>query len=113
MKQRISSLIMLSVILPMVLIAPFHHHREQVPEDIQCESCSQHKPHCGHLTTQTSTDECLICRLLAQQFSPAETQSTCAPEQAGAIDTGCNCPDIPDCFTHHSSPRAPPVSFCL
>ncbi|MBP5636618.1 MAG: hypothetical protein J6X25_03765 [Bacteroidales bacterium] len=91
LKQRISSLIMLSEILPMVLIAPFHHHQEPVREDIQCESCSQHKPHSGHLTTQSSTDECLICRLLAQQFSPAETPAASAPVHARRIDTGSDC----------------------
>ena len=113
MKQRVSSFLLLSVILPMLLLAPFHRHAEVPRDDLQCESCSQHLPHPGHLTSRSCTDECLICRLLCQQFSPSDNfvESVLTPERTP--DSGFCSDDVPNCFTRHSSPRAPPVSFCF
>ena len=58
--RRIFAAWLLSVILPVVFLAPFHHHHRDALEDIHCEACSQHIPHQGHLTPGTGTDDCLI-----------------------------------------------------
>lgn len=111
--RRISSAILLSVFLPIVLLAPFHHHQQPSLEDVSCEACSQHQPHPGHLSSNTGTDDCLICQLLGQQYFPSEgiafrmSQPACEPisEVAPAGITS---------FVYSlSSPRAPPVSFCF
>jgi hypothetical protein len=112
LKQRISSFLMLSVMLPMVFLAPFHHHDEPAQDDIPCESCTRHQPHAGHLSAQTGTDECLICRLLCQQFFPPVTPAFIAPSSVRLVNTGCFSDDIPLRFNHPFSTRAPPVSFC-
>jgi hypothetical protein len=103
---------MLSVLLPMLLVAPFHHHADPVREDEPCESCSQHKPHPGHLTAQICTDECLVCRILYQQYTPSAVLTFHILLSEQTVDSGRFPDDIPICFTQPSSPRAPPVSFC-
>ena len=112
LKKRISALLMLAVILPAVLIAPFHHHH-QLPTDSNCHSCAQHQPHQGHLNTNTGTDDCLICQLLGQQYVPSEGIEVCfnaaiftpSPEEF---------PEDAATLVHNpSSPRAPPVLFCF
>ena len=111
-KQRISAFLMLSVLLPMLLVAPYHHHSDPVQEDVPCESCSQHKPHPGHLTAQICTDECLVCRILYQQYAPSADLAVSILSLERTVDSDRLTEDIPICFIHHSSPRAPPVSFC-
>ena len=64
------------------------------------------------LSAQTGTDECLICRLLCQQFFPPVTPAFIAPSSVRLVNTGCFSDDIPLRFNHPFSTRAPPVSFC-
>ena len=105
---------MLSVLLPMLLVAPFHHHADPVREDDPCESCSQHKPHPGHLTAQICTDECLVCRILYQQYTTSAVLTFHILSSEQTVDSGRFPDDIPICFTQPSSPRAPQMAFiCL
>ena len=111
--RRISAHFLLSITLSIVFLVPFHHHDEPLPQEISCEDCSHHNPHPGHLTEKPGTDECLVCQLLAQQYVPS----------AGPVvnllssDISTLVCEYSDeallSFTHHSSPRAPPVSFCI
>jgi hypothetical protein len=112
LKRRIFAFWLLSVILPMVFVAPFHHHDLGQEEDVFCADCSQHLPHHGHLSAGTATGECLVCQLLFQQFMPAERaviRSYPANSEAYVLP-------IPEDVVFLSfqplSPRAPPVSFC-
>ena len=111
-KKRISSVILLSVILPIVLLAPFHHHEQPGKADISCDACSQHLPHQGHLSTGSGTDDCLICQLLGQQYFPSEGVTVLYAAAVSRPDTGFVSADIASVVFNLSSPRAPPVSFC-
>ena len=112
LKRRISGFILLSVILPMVFLAPFHHHDEHHHADISCEQCAHHQPHPGHLSDESDTDDCLICQLLAQQYVPS------ADLVADLFSADCNAcvGSLPDRLilrsTRNFSSRAPPVPFC-
>lgn len=113
LKRRIFAAWLLSVVLPMVFIAPFHHHDTGRPEDVFCEDCSQHLPHHGHLSAGTATGECLVCQLLFQQFVPTEStvvRSFLTESKAYALPIP---EDVVYLSFQPSSPRAPPVSFCL
>lgn len=108
--RRIFSVLLLTVILPAVLLAPFHHHASRVPESLTCDSCLEHHHH-GHLGTPSGTDDCLICQLLGQQYFPAEGICVCcvsaaAQPLASVAPLSFNAPVF-----RLSSPRAPPVSF--
>ena len=111
LKRRISTFILLSVLLPIVFVAPFHHHDENLLTDIPCEDCSHHQPHPGHLGNKTGAEDCFLCQLLAQLFIPSVgpvlnlLSSDSTPVFGHLSDAAVLC------FTHHSSPRAPPVSF--
>lgn len=112
LKRRISGFLLLSVILPTVFLAPFHHHDEHDHTGFSCEECAHNLPHPGHLSDEPDSDDCLICQFLALQYVPA------ADLVADLFTTDC------DAFvsfpaeglilrsTHHFSPRAPPVPFC-
>ena len=109
--RRIFAAWLLSVILPVVFLAPFHHHHRDALEDIHCEACSQHIPHQGHLTPGTGTNDCLVCQLLSQQYVPAPGLAVNLHSSDYAAVIGDFSDDVILCFTHLSSPRAPPVSF--
>ena len=109
--RRIFAAWLLSVILPVVFLAPFHHHHQDSLEDIRCEACTQHIPHQGHLTPGTGTDDCLVCQLLSQQYIPSIGLAVNWLSSEMATVIGRISDDVTLCFTHLSSPRAPPVSF--
>ena len=112
LKRRIFAAWLLSVVLPMVFIAPFHHHDLGQQEDVFCADCSQHLPHHGHLSAGTATGECLVCQLLVQQFVPSENtvvQAYPAEQEAYVLPIP---EDVIVLSFQPSSPRAPPVSFC-
>lgn len=113
LKRRISADFLLSIVLSIVFLAPFHHHDQPLTQVISCDDCSHHQPHPGHLSENPGTDECLICQLLAQVYVPTIgpavnlSSSDCVTIDSDFSD------DVILSFTSQSSPRAPPVSFCL
>lgn len=113
MKRYIYATVLLSVILPAVLVAPFHHHARLYPDDNQCDACDQHLPHQGHLASASGTDVCLICKILGQPYVPAsETVEFPFVTLSESIsDYGKSF--IPAIFVFSSFPRAPPISFCI
>lgn len=113
LRRSIYAIIMLSVALPMVFVAPFHHHEYESREDIRCDACTQHEPHPGHLTPKSGSDECLVCQLLAQQFYPPAGLDVNLFSSELTMDFGRFSDSVVSFFTHHSSPRAPPASFCF
>ncbi|MBO7509694.1 MAG: hypothetical protein J6T35_00780, partial [Bacteroidales bacterium] len=70
MKRSILANFLLSIILSMVLLAPFHHHDDPPPQQISCDDCAHHRPHPGHLSVKPCADECPICQLLALVYEP-------------------------------------------
>ena len=69
--RRIVSTFLLAIILPIIFLAPFHHHDEPLSPDISCDACAHHEPHPGHLSENPGTHDCLICQLLGQQYVPS------------------------------------------
>ena len=111
-KRRIFAAWLLSVVLPTVFLAPFHHHDLRQQENYLCEDCSQHLPHHGHLSVGTAAGECLVCQLLFHQYVPAENtiiQSFVTEPEAYSLPIP---KDVVFLSFQPSSPRAPPVSFC-
>lgn len=113
LKRRISALFLLSVALPIVFLVPFHHHDEPLPTDISCEACAHHQSHPGHLSEEPGTDECLVCQLLAQQYVPSAGPVVLLLSSDIITFVRDRSDDVLLPLTHHSSPRAPPVSFCF
>lgn len=102
---------LLSVVLPMVLVVPFHHHEEEY-SDFECELCAHHQPHEGHLASSSRIDNCLICQFLGVSYLPeASTSAPFVPDAKADVA----CQPVEACLAAplqlHSS-RAPPVSVC-
>jgi hypothetical protein len=111
LKRRIFAAWLLSVVLPMVFFAPFHHHDLEQREDVFCEDCSQHLPHHGHLSAGTATGECLVCQFLFQPFTPSESsviRSFLSDSETYVLPP---CGEVILLSFQPVSPRAPPVSF--
>lgn len=113
LRRNISANVLLSIVLSIVFLAPFHHHQQPLLQEISCDDCTHHQPHPGHLSEKPGTDECVICQLLAQVYVP-----TAGPVVSDlfldCITTVSDfCGDVILPFTSPSSPRAPPVSFCF
>lgn len=113
LKRHISGAVLLAVILPLLFLAPFHHHEKALPSDIHCDSCTQHQPHQGHLSGYSGTDDCLVCQLLSQQYSPSEGIALPFAAAACATSSGTSPEDIFSVVYNLSSSRAPPVPFCF
>ena len=113
LKRLISAYVLLSIVLSIVFLIPFHHHNETLQQEIACEDCSHQQPHPGHLSENPGTDDCLICQLLAQLYMPTvgPVVNLLSSDRITIVNdfTG----DIILSFTPQSSPRAPPVSFCF
>jgi hypothetical protein len=110
--RHISAWLMLSVLLPMVFVAPFHHHHdEHLGTEFSCDACAHHLPHPGHLSGMSDTDECLVCQFLAEQYIPSSSLVV----DLVASDLVTLAGSLPDAFipcpVQLPSSRAPPVSF--
>ena len=106
------AVLLLSVVLPMTLVVPFHHHEVEESSLLSCELCEHHQPHAGHLTSAGHLDTCLVCQFLGNCFLPEESFSVLsAPvrhnDRAGSITLS-----LPTVQLQLLSTRAPPVSSC-
>ena len=110
-KRRWFAAMLLSVILPMALVAPFHHHHDYPDSESRCQDCLEHRPHQGHLSNNNSTDECLICQFLAQMFVPSEGLFLKRFSSGHRTLASIVRDQVLTQYHSLSSPRAPPVSF--
>lgn len=106
------AVLLLSVVLPMTLVLPFHHHETEESAADSCELCANHQPHSGHLESASHLDNCLICQLLG--ISYLREESAGAPSKPGcAVRFSVREPASVICIQVRSlSPRSPPYSFC-
>ena len=106
------ALLLLSVLLPMAIVLPFHHHETEEVASDSCEFCAEHRPHPGHLSAANCLDECLLCQFLAAAYLPAAAAET--------LSRPCRDADfvaLPPAAAHSLTLsslaiRAPPFSFC-
>ena len=69
-RQQLFAWIILSVYVPMVLLASLHVHSiNDFSRVIDCDQCHTAVHHSGHITTSNHhIDECLSCRFLGTQI---------------------------------------------
>ncbi len=106
------AVLLLSVVLPMALVLPFHHHEAEESALDSCEFCTHHLPHQGHLASNSQIDNCLICQLLGVTYLPEESvDAPCKPHVCEAFVQG-PASSVHSVLLHSLSNRAPPYSFC-
>ena len=69
-RQQLFAWMILSVYVPMVLLASLHVHSiNDFSRVIDCDQCHTAVHHSGHITTSNHhIDECLSCRFLGTQI---------------------------------------------
>ena len=85
-KQRLFAWILLSVYVPMVLLASLHVHSPiSISKAIDCVECHTAVHHSGHITTSNHhIDECLSCRFLSTQIDVPRTVISHVVKQVAA-----------------------------
>ena len=106
------AVLLLSVVLPMTLVVPFHHHEAEESSLLSCELCEHHQPHAGHLTSAGHLDTCLVCQFLGNCFLPEESISAPAAPVLHDDREGYAPVSVPTVQLQLLSTRAPPVSSC-
>ena len=106
------AVLLLSVVLPMTLVLPFHHHEAGEAPLSSCEECTNHQPHPGHMGSSDPGDRCLVCQFLSVTFLPeksaeAPARSECSRETGSVLAVA-----VPSAQVQTLSTRAPPFSFC-
>ena len=106
------AVLLLSIVLPMALVLPFHHHEAEESALDSCEFCSHHLPHQGHLASNSQIDNCLICQLLGVSYLPEESAGApCKPDVSTAF-VQAPVSSVHSVSLQSLSTRAPPFSFC-
>ena len=111
-RQRLFAWMMLSVYVPMVLLASLHvHSLNEFSKAIDCEQCQCHTyvHHSGHITASNHhIDECLSCRFLSTQIDVPRMAADLVVKQT-AVHLECFLPGEPVVrVVAHASLRAPP-----
>lgn len=77
-KQRLFAWLILSVYVPMVLLASLHvHSLNEFSKAVDCVQCHTAVHHSGHITAGNHhIDECLSCRFLSTQTDAPRTVAT-------------------------------------
>ena len=83
-KQRLFAWMILSVYVPMVLLASLHvHSPNDFSQAVDCDQCHTAVHHSGHITSISHhVDECLSCRFLGTQFDVPRTAAIQVVKQA-------------------------------
>lgn len=101
---------LLSIFVPILLIASVHVHQQETDVSATCYFCQHHLHHSGHLTTATfHNSNCVLCTLLTTPYVAATTVALTF--FAGAVRL---CKTLPTSHVHKAAYgvttlRAPPV----
>lgn len=71
-KRQRYAWILLSIFVPMLMLASLHVHKQQADVSAECYSCLHHLHHSGHLQTTTfHGDNCVLCHFLSLPYLAA------------------------------------------
>ncbi len=85
-RQRLLAWMILSVYVPMVLLASLHvHSPNEFSAAVDCVQCATEAHHSGHFTaSRHHVDECLSCRFLGTQIDVPRTVTNLVVKQVTA-----------------------------
>ncbi|MBQ9822377.1 MAG: hypothetical protein IJM58_09665 [Muribaculaceae bacterium] len=109
-KQRLFAWMILSVYVPMVLLASLHvHSLNDFSKVVDCDQCHTAVHHSGHITASNHhIDECLSCRFLSTQIDVPRTAASCVVKPLAAhLEFFLACEPVVRVVAHPSL-RAPP-----
>ena len=100
------------IVVPMLLIASFHFHKEVETESFGCMECVKHMHHDAHLTSgQTGLHDCVLCQFLSftYLFATAATLLLWPRHSVSLRHTEPSA--LCRCAVWHPTGRAPPMLF--
>ena len=109
-RQRLFAWIMLSVYVPMVLLASLHVHTLQDYSGVvDCYECQTDMHHSGHIMASPHQHgECLSCRFLTTQVESPQTSVCSFIKQAFCKIEFPQATELVTAMVAHPSLRAPP-----
>ena len=110
--RAVIAVLLLSVVLQMTLVLPFHHHGHPDLEELSCELCEHHEPHPAHLSSSAQPDNCLICQFLGVNYLPEAPAVAPAVTGKGLALHRVLSKEVLSVQLTLLSTRAPPRSFC-
>ena len=110
--RTVIAVLLLSVVLQMTLMLPFHHHGHPDQEEPSCELCEHHEHHPAHLSSSAQPDNCLICQFLGVSYLPEASAEAPAATQGWLALHPVLSNEVPFAELTLLSTRAPPHSFC-
>ena len=110
--RAVPAVLLLSVMLQIALVLPFHHHEHPDQEELSCELCEHQKPHPAHLSSSVHPDNCLICQFLGVSYLPEASAEAPAATQGWLALHPVLSNEVPSAELTLLSIRAPPHSFC-
>ncbi len=109
-RQRLFAWIMLSVYVPMVLLASLHvHSLQEYSKVVDCYECQTDVHHSGHIMASPHHHgECLSCRFLTTQVESPEMSVCCIIKQTVSKIEFPQAAELATAMVAHPSLRAPP-----
>lgn len=111
-KASVSAWVLLSVFLPMVLLASLHVHPEFMQGSMPCHECIDHTVHNGHVTAIKASVDCPLCAFQSNVYQGEQEAMPSFIQQATPVERACTVPMTVAGTTPHRQSRAPPFSYC-
>lgn len=108
--------LLLLVYVPMMIAVTLHHHgeAERAYAIVQCQDCTHHVHHSGHLMAiQHAMHDCVLCQLQSTPYLPSATlviAAAAVPMRITRTDACAKCKLV---AVSARSTRAPPYSCIL
>lgn len=104
-----SSLVLLAVFLPILLLSSLHVHPQAHQEGHHCEECVHHQPHAGHISSMSVCSfDCVMCQFLTLPFLIAAVAVFAAPRFCSTFSFRAACQYGTRDPEGHIRLRAPP-----
>jgi hypothetical protein len=111
-KRKLASWALLSVFVPMMMLAAFHVHQGSGVAESECVECLHHIHHAGHLTTAAANiHNCVLCQFISLPFISATTVSVLLITSLLAVVKFYDKQSLICCTIDSKSTRAPPFKL--
>ena len=108
-RQQLFAWVLLSVYVPMLLLASLHVHPLNENAIVECRECQGDVHHPGHITAvEVHHDDCLLCRFLTTQVDAPKEADGIVVSQAVDKTTFYHAADPVLMAVAHPTLRAPP-----
>lgn len=111
-QRRITARLLLSVFVPMLLLASLHHHGALTDVENTCVQCEHHQPHDGHMSSQSvSLHDCVLCQFTTLPFLRVSDVTVAVVSHVKAVAVVSLSQEVVVGAVSAHAGRAPPYRF--